>query len=77
MDDLVFYYPQGHEGHFEAGHPERPERVEAIRTALEEHGLTLTHIRDQPHGSWQLMQLVVQLRWQKLFGRVNQSAGLP
>ena len=36
MDDLVFYYPQGHEKHFEAGHPERPERVESIRTALEE-----------------------------------------
>ena len=36
MDDLVFYYPQGHESHFEAGHPERPERVEAIRLALEE-----------------------------------------
>ena len=39
MDDLVYYYPQGHEGHYEIGHPERPERVEAIRSALEEHGL--------------------------------------
>ena len=39
MDDLVYYYPQGHEGHYEIGHPERPERVEAIRKSLEEHGL--------------------------------------
>lgn len=38
MDDLVYYYPEGHEKHYEAGHPERPERVESIRTALEEYG---------------------------------------
>ena len=38
MNDIVFYYPQGHEAHYEAGHPERPERVEAIRSALEENG---------------------------------------
>ncbi len=38
MDDLVFFYPQGHEAHREPGHPERPERVEAIRFALQEAG---------------------------------------
>lgn len=38
MDDLVLYYPREHENHFERGHPERPERVEAIKTALEENG---------------------------------------
>ena len=38
MDDLVFFYPQGHEQHYEMGHPERPERVESIRTALNDHG---------------------------------------
>jgi acetoin utilization deacetylase AcuC-like enzyme len=38
IDDLVFYYPEGHEKHFEAEHPERPERVESIRTSLEEYG---------------------------------------
>jgi acetoin utilization deacetylase AcuC-like enzyme len=38
MDELVFYYPQGHENHYEMGHPERPERVEAIKTALVENG---------------------------------------
>ena len=39
VDDLVFYYPQGHESHFQQGHPERPERVEAIREALTTAGL--------------------------------------
>jgi len=34
MERLVYYYPAGHEAHFERGHPERPERVEAIRSAL-------------------------------------------
>lgn len=34
MDPLVYFYPTGHEAHFEPGHPERPERVEAIRSAL-------------------------------------------
>lgn len=38
IDDLVFYYPEAHEKHYEAGHPERPERVESIRISLEEHG---------------------------------------
>lgn len=38
MDDLVLFYPEGHEKHFEVGHPERPERVESIRKALEESG---------------------------------------
>lgn len=34
MEELVYYYPDGHEKHFETGHPERPERVEAIKDAL-------------------------------------------
>ena len=38
MHDLVFFYPQGHNAHYELGHPERPERVEAIRQALEAAG---------------------------------------
>lgn len=44
MVELVYFYNQGHEKHFEAGHPERPERVETIRTALEENG----YWRDYP-----------------------------
>ena len=38
MDEIIYFYPQGHEAHQEYGHPERPERVEAIRKALDSHG---------------------------------------
>jgi acetoin utilization deacetylase AcuC-like enzyme len=38
MKKLGVFYPQGHERHFEPGHPERPERVEVIRKALEDIG---------------------------------------
>ena len=36
--ELVFFYPDGHESHAFSGHPERPERVETIRTALQNAG---------------------------------------
>jgi acetoin utilization deacetylase AcuC-like enzyme len=39
MDPLVMYYPEGHQKHFIPGHPERPDRVEAIREGLEEMGV--------------------------------------
>jgi len=35
---LVYYYPEGHQAHYQNGHPERPERVEAICQALRELG---------------------------------------
>lgn len=35
MDELVYFYPQGHSAHVEPGHPERPERVETIVAALQ------------------------------------------
>lgn len=38
MDEMVFYYPQGHEAHYQDGHPERPDRVEAIRDAFKTAG---------------------------------------
>ncbi len=38
MYPLVYYYPEGHAAHALPGHPERPDRVEAIRLALEEAG---------------------------------------
>jgi acetoin utilization deacetylase AcuC-like enzyme len=38
MHELVYFYPQGHAAHFLPGHPERPERVEAVRQALKEAG---------------------------------------
>jgi acetoin utilization deacetylase AcuC-like enzyme len=33
-NDLIFFYPEGHEAHQEIGHPERPERVTAMVDAL-------------------------------------------
>jgi acetoin utilization deacetylase AcuC-like enzyme len=38
MVDLALFYPEGHEAHAMPGHPERPERVEVIRTALQQAG---------------------------------------
>ena len=38
VHDIVFYYPEGHQAHFENGHPERPERVEVIREAFISEG---------------------------------------
>ena len=38
MESLVYYYPQGHAAHYETGHPERPERVEALSRALDMAG---------------------------------------
>lgn len=38
MENLVLFYPDGHQAHFEAGHPESPERVEIVRHALESAG---------------------------------------
>jgi acetoin utilization deacetylase AcuC-like enzyme len=36
--DLVLFYPEGHAAHAAAGHPERPERVETIRSGLQQAG---------------------------------------
>ena len=38
IPELVFFYPAGHQAHFERGHPESPERVERLRQAFEEAG---------------------------------------
>jgi acetoin utilization deacetylase AcuC-like enzyme len=39
MEEIVYFYPEGHQNHYKKGHPERPERVEIIRTALLNAGL--------------------------------------
>ncbi len=39
MEELAYFYPSGHERHYENGHPERPERVETIVLALKQAGL--------------------------------------
>ncbi len=36
MEAIVYYYPHGHEAHFESGHPERPDRIEAIVRGIKE-----------------------------------------
>ena len=38
MNKFAFYYPEGHQAHFESGHPERPERIEVLRESLMETG---------------------------------------
>ena len=35
MEEIVYFYPEGHENHYEPGHPERPERIEVIRDSLQ------------------------------------------
>ena len=39
MEELAIFYPEGHEKHFEPGHPERPERVEEIRKLWTDAGV--------------------------------------
>ncbi len=48
MHDLVYFYPEGHQAHAELGHPERPERVETIRLALEAVGWWQAYPRLEP-----------------------------
>lgn len=36
---IAYFYPEGHSAHSQPNHPERPQRVETIRLALEEAGL--------------------------------------
>jgi acetoin utilization deacetylase AcuC-like enzyme len=50
MEDMIFYYPEGHTAHFERGHPERPERVETIRSTLMASSLWDTYPKLPPIG---------------------------
>ncbi|MGE5225032.1 MAG: histone deacetylase [Omnitrophica WOR_2 bacterium] len=52
MDEFIFYYPKGHEAHFEPGHPERPERVEAIRQSLDAAGWWQKYPKIEPTGDF-------------------------
>ncbi|MEA2008321.1 MAG: histone deacetylase [Chloroflexota bacterium] len=46
LPNLALFYPEGHQSHYQPGHPERPQRVEAIREAFVEAKLweTFTHL---------------------------------
>ncbi len=35
---MILFYPEGHAKHYQPGHPERPERVETIQSALRAEG---------------------------------------
>jgi acetoin utilization deacetylase AcuC-like enzyme len=48
MYNLACYYPIGHESHYQLGHPERPERVEAIRQAFKAVSLWDTFHQVEP-----------------------------
>jgi acetoin utilization deacetylase AcuC-like enzyme len=48
MHPIAFFYPSGHESHSREGHPERPERVEAIRSSLDEEGIWQKGIQVEP-----------------------------
>ncbi len=39
MEELILFYPEGHQKHAFPGHPERPERVEAILESLKAAGI--------------------------------------
>lgn len=48
MDELVYFYPEGHAAHYEPGHPERPERVEVLRIILQQAGWWDTYPKLEP-----------------------------
>ncbi|MGB9521238.1 MAG: histone deacetylase [Anaerolineales bacterium] len=48
MEELVYYYPKGHELHAQTGHPERPQRVEEIVKAFRETGLWESYLQIEP-----------------------------
>lgn len=48
MEDLIYYYPQGHENHWQSRHPERPERVETIVKILQANNLWERYPKAEP-----------------------------
>jgi acetoin utilization deacetylase AcuC-like enzyme len=48
MDEMIYFYPDGHEDHYEKGHPERPERVETIKIGLQNAGLWEPFLKISP-----------------------------
>ncbi len=48
MHPIAFFYPEGHEAHSQAGHAERPERIETIRSTLHAAGFWDQGLQIQP-----------------------------
>jgi len=48
LQELVYFYPQGHQAHFEPGHPERPDRVEAVVNGLQQLDLWQPFLKIPP-----------------------------
>jgi acetoin utilization deacetylase AcuC-like enzyme len=48
MNDLIYFYPAGHQAHAQDGHPERPERVEAIYQSLDRIGWWDNFLKIEP-----------------------------
>jgi acetoin utilization deacetylase AcuC-like enzyme len=48
MNELCYFYPEGHELHFEADNPERPARIEAIQQSLDTLGYWQNYPKLQP-----------------------------
>lgn len=38
LNDMAYFYPEGHQAHRQRGHPEAPERIEIIQEALAQVG---------------------------------------
>ena len=76
MQEMVWYYPDGHEKHAEYGHPERPERVEVMVRSLQDMGCwdTYPHL-DPDTVSPQILDAIHDPGYLKRFKRVSASAG--
>lgn len=76
MDEIAYFYPEGHHEHYEEGHPERPERVEAILTALQNEGYWEPYPKIVPVGiSDELLKSVHSAAYLNLLEMTCRRAG--
>lgn len=77
MDSLVFYYPEGHQKHYIYGHPERPERIQAIQEGLKEAGYWSLYPIIQPTPpALELLAAVHDEEYLRLLERASQQEQL-
>ena len=76
MEEMEYFYPEGHFDHYEIGHPERPERVETIRTTLQNTGLWDPFPKIQPFDlAEELLQEVHSLSYLNLLEMTCRRSG--